>query len=166
MILVAHHHSLSKTAVQSPINQNHQSSSYTSQPHPSQRILPTLPSPSPSFTTHSHSSSERLSLSDYPVVTSRGIQQLLYLDENNNNNLTKQWSTYLHFLPLHPPIHLIMYQIHIPWNQHFPFQLQKYKLSNPLHDPISQPLYTILYVINKVYGPEIGYRNITPFIQD
>ena len=53
---------------------NHQSSFYTSQPHPSQRILPNLSSPSPSFTTHSHSFSERLSLSDYPVVTSRGIQ--------------------------------------------------------------------------------------------
>ena len=69
---------------------NHQSSSYTSQSHPSQRILPTLPSPSPSFTTHSHSSSERLFLSDYPVATSRGIQQLLHLDKKNKNNLTKQ----------------------------------------------------------------------------
>ena len=59
---------------------NHQSSSNTSQSYSSQQLPSTLSFPSPSFTTHSHSSSERLSLSDYPVATSRGIQKILYLD--------------------------------------------------------------------------------------
>ena len=148
---------------------NHQSSSNTSQSYSSQQLPSTLSFPSPSFTTHSQSLSERLSLSDlsdYPFVTRGGIQQLLYLDEKNNNNLTKQSSPHPHFLPLHPLIQVIMHPIPIPWNQHFLSQLQKYKLSNPLHDPISQPLYSILYIINKVYGPEIGYSNITLFIQD
>ena len=62
---------------------NHQSNSYNSQQHPPQRILQTSPSQSPSSTTHSQPLSERLSLSDlsdYPLVTCGGIQQLLYLD--------------------------------------------------------------------------------------
>ena len=166
MTLVAPHHSLPKTAVQFQINQiinqvlilhnhilhNDSSQLYLFHPHRSQHIH--IPHPK-----------------DYPLVTTQSPSIEVFKNyftwmKKNNNNLTKQYLTHLHFFLLHLLIHLIMHHIPITCNQHFPFQLQKYKLPNLLHNPLSQLLYTTLYLINKVYVPEIGYRNITPFTQD
>ena len=102
---------------------NHQSSSNTSQSY------------SPSFTTHSHSSSERLSLSDYPVATSRGIQKLLYLDEKKQQQFNKavihypsSSSSILH----NSPITLNTHEPNKTNKQYHETKVQKARLYHPL----------------------------------
>ena len=165
MTLVVRQHFLPKIVAQSQINQL--INPFLTLPN---QIIPNKSSQLYLLNIHRSQQIHIPHLNDYPLTTTQSPQ--VEVSNNSftwikkNNNLTKQSLTHLHLLLLHTPIHLIRHQISIPWNQHSPFPSQKYKFTNLFHNPLSQPLYTTIYIINKVYGPEIGYSNITPSTQD